>query len=91
MHAENAALLIGSKKWYLRVSGTNRDAQNTMTPEGELANSQFSDKNFSAKLAVKPFINHELKLNYQRFDARDVGIPGGAVFPDRPPLPTPEN
>ncbi|HYW95924.1 MAG TPA: TonB-dependent receptor [Bacteroidales bacterium] len=81
MYAENAALLMGNKKWYVRLSGTNRDAQNTMTPEGELANSQFSDKNFSAKLAVRPFINHELKLNYQRFDARDVGIPGGAVFP----------
>ncbi len=83
MHAENAALLLGNKKWYMRLSGTSEDAQNAMTPKGELANSQFSDKNVSARLAVKPFVNQELKLNYQRYDARDVGIPGGAVFPQQ--------
>ncbi len=44
-------------------------------------NSQFSDNNISLKAAVKPFRNHELKVNYQRFIARDVGIPGGSAFP----------
>ncbi len=83
MFAEHSALLLGSKKWHLRLSATNRNADDAMTPEGELQNSQFRDKNLSARLAVKPFVNHELKLNYQRFDARDVGIPGGALFPEQ--------
>ena len=83
MHSENAALLMGNRKWYMRVSGTNQVAQNAMTPKGELPNSQFSDKDISIKLSAKPFKNQELKFNYQRYDARDVGIPGGSAFPEQ--------
>jgi outer membrane receptor protein involved in Fe transport len=51
-----------------------------MTPEGELMNSQFRDNNLSLKAAIKPKSNHELKVNYQRFFAKNVGIPGGSAF-----------
>ncbi|MCB8995138.1 MAG: TonB-dependent receptor, partial [Bacteroidales bacterium] len=81
MHSENMELTLSDDKWYTRISGTLRDAQNTMTPAGELLNSQFSDNNLSLKAGVKPLKNHEFTLNYQRFSAQDVGIPGGSAFP----------
>lgn len=81
MHSENANLLLSDKKWYLKASGTYRDAQNTMTPKGELENSQFRDNNISFKAGIRPFTNHEIKLAYQRFYAKDVGLPGGEAFP----------
>ena len=81
MHSENASATIGDKKWYLRMAGTYRDAQNVQTPEGELDNSMFTDNNISLKAGVKPLENHEFKINYQRYAAKDVGIPGGKAFP----------
>jgi hemoglobin/transferrin/lactoferrin receptor protein len=80
LHSENASIDMANERWYVRLSGTYRDAGNTMTPEGELPNSQFTDNNISMKLGIKPLKNHELNLNYQRFDAQDVGIPGGSAF-----------
>ncbi len=77
----NASLHMGDQKWNMRLSGTFRDAENTKTPQGELANSQFMDNNISAKLAYKPADHHEIKINYQRFFAKNVGIPGGKAFP----------
>lgn len=81
MNSENINLNLGDSTWYLYAGGTHRKALNTMTPEGELLNSQFSDNNISLKAGIKPFRNHELKVNYQRFFAKDVGIPGGSPFP----------
>ena len=81
MNSENVSLDMADNKWFLRLSGTLRDASNTMTPEGELLNSQFSDNNYSLKAGVKPFSNHELNLNIQSFNAENVGIPGGRAFP----------
>jgi hemoglobin/transferrin/lactoferrin receptor protein len=81
MNSENLSLDMADSKWFVRLSGTMRDAANTMTPEGELANSQFSDDNISFKAGIKPFKNQELAVNYQRFGAHDVGIPGGTAFP----------
>ena len=81
MNSTNASLSLGDKRWNMRLSATYRDADNTATPEGELPNSQFTDNNLSAKLGFKPKQNHELKLNYQRFFAKNVGIPGGKAFP----------
>lgn len=82
MMTTNTALHIGDRKWNLRLAGTFRDAENTKTPEGELLNSQFKDNNISAKFGYKPVDKHELKINYQRFFAKDVGIPGGKAFPE---------
>ena len=81
MHTENASLVLGDEKWYVRLSGTIRDAANVNTPAGELENSQFSDNNLSLKASVKPFQNHELKLNLQRYRVNNAGIPGGKAFP----------
>ena len=81
MHSENVSVNLGNKSWYISAGGTYRNALNTMTPKGELLNSQFRDNNLSLKAALKPKDNHELKINYQRFFAKDVGIPGGSSFP----------
>jgi len=81
MHSEHAAVQAGNKRWYFRLSGTLRDAANTQTPEGELENSQFNDNNLSFKAGVKTFKNQELRVNLQRYQAKDVGIPGGKTFP----------
>ncbi|MFA5648194.1 MAG: TonB-dependent receptor [Bacteroidales bacterium] len=71
----------GAAKWYVKVSGTYSDAQNIKTPKGELLNSQFTSNNVSARVGFKPFKNHTLKAQYQRYWATDVGIPGGDAFP----------
>lgn len=77
----NISLSASNSNWFLNFSGTMRNASNTETPEGALDNSQFKDNNISLVAGVVPLENHELKINYQRFDAKDVGIPGGAPFP----------
>jgi len=72
-----------SQRWYAKLTGSMRSASNTMTPNGELPNSQFKDNNISAYLGFKPVTNHELRLTYQNYSAKDVGIPGGyPLFPN---------
>jgi len=77
----NISLFASQSNWFAKFSGTLRNAANTGTPEGALENSQFKDNNISAAVGYRPFVNHELKINYQRFSAKDVGIPGGDPFP----------
>lgn len=81
MPTAHAAIDLGDKKWWVRLSGSMREAGNTMTPEGELENSQFRDNNLSLKAGIKIFENQILRLNLQRYDAKNVGIPGGRSFP----------
>jgi hemoglobin/transferrin/lactoferrin receptor protein len=71
------SLSAGSAKWCAKVSGTIRKAGNTKTPDGVLNNSQYQDNNFSAVLSLKPLKNQEMKLDFQQYYAKDVGIPGG--------------
>lgn len=75
--AVSLSLSGSSAIWYAKVSGTLRKAENTKTPDGVLNNSQYRDNNVSALLSVKPFKNHELKMDFQQYHAKDVGIPGG--------------
>ena len=77
----NLSLSASQKNWYAKVNGTLRNAGNANTPDGILENSQYRDNNVSASLGIMPTENHELKLNYQRFSATDVGIPGGNPIP----------
>ena len=76
------SLFASNQKFFAKVSGSIRDAKNTMTPNGELPNSQFKDNNISANLGIRPLNNHEFRLSYQRYEAIDVGLPGGGtLFP----------
>ena len=79
--SNNLTLNAGGKRWYVKVGGTYGNADDIMTPEGVLDNSQFTTNNISAKAGVKPFKNHLLKLQFQRNNSTDVGIPGGKAFP----------
>ncbi len=77
------SLNASSQLWYAKLTGSIRSASNTMTPNGELLNSQFRDNNISAYLGFKPLANHEFRLTYQNYNAKDVGIPGGyPLFPN---------
>lgn len=78
----NLILNASASNWFAKLSGTLRNAENTQTPEGELENSQFHDNNISALFGFIPLENHELELSYQKFEAKDVGIPGGKTFPE---------
>lgn len=74
-------LNAGSKYWFAKLSGTMRNAKNTKTPQGELLNSQYSDNNLSGSIGFRPAKQHTFIFDYQRYDARDVGIPGSSLFP----------
>ena len=49
-----------------------------MTPEGAIPRSQYSDFTLSGSLGLRPAGNHSLFLTYQRSQAENTGIPGGA-------------
>ncbi|HEX9252458.1 MAG TPA: TonB-dependent receptor [Ignavibacteriaceae bacterium] len=84
-------LIASGNEWIAKFSGNYRKANNTQTPSGELDNSQFEGNSFSALLQIKPFEDQEIKLNYQQFNAYDVGIPGGApLFPNNAKVTYPE-
>ena len=69
-------------RWYLRLHGSLRAARDARTPVGMLRDSRFHDRNVAASAGVRLAASHELRARYQRFDASDVGIPGGASFPE---------
>lgn len=75
-------LFANSKAWRIKLNSSYRDAKDTQIPSGRLPNSSFRDNNISASIGLKPFSNQELILNIQSFNALDVGITGGATFPE---------
>lgn len=68
------------ERLYFSLSGSYRNAGNTMTPQGELDNSQFEDFSINSKLGFRINEQQEIRVNYQNFQARDVGVPGGEAF-----------
>lgn len=79
--SNNIALGTGSKKWYLRLTGTFGTAGNINTPQGIIENSQFNTSNAAAKFGFQPLPNHLFKVQYQLNYSFNVGIPGGSSFP----------
>jgi len=75
-------LNVSDKIWYANFTGTIRNAEDTKIPGGVLENSGFNDNSLSFSAGVLPYDNVELKANYQKFTADDVGIPGGEPFPN---------
>jgi outer membrane receptor protein involved in Fe transport len=49
-----------------------------MTPAGEIPNSQYHDFNINGSLGVRTFGNQSVFFSYQRSQAENTGIPGGA-------------
>ncbi len=76
----NLNVNLTNHDWYLTLDGSYRMAQNTTTPDGKLANSQFNDASWGLKGGMRNGDNQELQVNYNHFEAWDVGLPGGSVF-----------
>lgn len=79
--AGSLGLEAADDMWYLRLRGTLRSAADAETPVGRLRDSRFHDRSIALSAGLRPSERHELRARYQLFDARDVGIPGGASFP----------
>ena len=72
------ALEQSTADYGLRMSGGYRRGGNTMTPNGELPNSQYRDFSISGSLGIATVASQSAFLTYQRSQAEDTGIPGGA-------------
>ena len=70
-----------NKTWYLALNGSYRTAKDAQTPKGVLTNSQFNDASWGLKGGIKYGENQELLVNYNHFEAWNVGIPGNNAFP----------
>lgn len=79
--SNSLSLNVGDNNWFAKVSGSYRNAKDTKTPLGILKDSRFKDNSVFATIGYKPFENHEFIFDYQLFNAKDVGIPGGASLP----------
>lgn len=77
----NLNVNFANHDWYLALDGSYRTAQNTMTPGGVLNNSQFNDASWGLRGGMKNGENQELLVNYNHFEAWNVGLPGGSAFP----------
>ncbi len=76
--SQYAAFESSSDKYAVRLSGSDRSAGNTMTPLGEIPNSQYHDFNINGSLGVQTFDDQSVFFSYQRSQAENTGIPGGA-------------
>jgi len=75
-------LYIKNNYLYANLSGSMEYAGNTQTPIGVLPNSQYRTRSISFASGLKLLPNHELKINYQNYEANDTGLPGGnSLFP----------
>jgi hemoglobin/transferrin/lactoferrin receptor protein len=73
---------LRNENWFVNISSSVRNADNTETPRGTLNNSQYKTKSISFSSGLKLHPNHELKINYQNYNVDDVGLPGGyPLFP----------
>ncbi len=82
-YSQNINFSLRRDFWYFRINGTIRKAEDTKTPSEILNNSQYSDNNISALFKLSPFNNQSIIIDYQKYKANDVGIPGGyPLFPD---------
>ncbi|WP_163631726.1 TonB-dependent receptor [Paludibacter sp. 221] len=76
----HAKIQLTDNNWYIAANGSYRMAQNTQTPEGVLENSQFNDASFGVQGGMTYDESQELLVNFQHYQAWDVGMPGGSAF-----------
>jgi hemoglobin/transferrin/lactoferrin receptor protein len=76
--SQHISLENSTGRYALRASVGYRKAGNTMTPEGAIPNSQYSDFSIYSSLGVKTVGDQSVLFTYQRSQAEDAGIPGGA-------------
>ena len=78
--SEHLSLENSSERYAFRAGAGYRKAGNTLTPEGEIPNSQFTDFNINTSLGIKTAGTQTALIMYQRSQAQDAGIPGGSAF-----------
>ena len=66
------------------IGGSLRNADNTMTPEGEIENSQSKSNNIDFNLGYSPSANQRIELSGKYFKNENVGFPGGLGAPGPP-------
>ena len=82
LSTSDAKVQVSENNWYLSANGSYRKAQDTKVPGGVLDNSQFEDYSFGVQGGMTYDDSQELLVNYQRYEANNVGIPGGPFRPD---------
>lgn len=76
--AQHLALEGSAGRAALRLSGGHRSAGDTETPAGPLADSYHHDWSLNGSLGLRTFGEQSALVSYQRVQAEDTGIPGGA-------------
>ncbi|MFO7938185.1 MAG: TonB-dependent receptor [Bacteroidales bacterium] len=76
----HARITAEGKNWYLHTGIGLRQADDVRTPEGTLENSQYTDQQINISTGIKKD-QHQFHVNYQNYQANDVGIPGGSPLP----------
>ncbi len=76
----HAGIQVSDNNWYLAANGSYRTADDTKTPGGKLENSQFEDWAFGVQGGMTYDDSQEFLINYQHYEADNVGIPGGSAF-----------
>ena len=66
------------------IGGGLRDAGNTMTPDGEIENSQFESSNFDFNIGYSWAANQRVEVSGKYFKNENVGFPGGLGAPGPP-------
>lgn len=66
------------------IGGGLRNADNTNTPEGEIANSQYKSNNIDFNLGYSLSENQRIELSGKYFKNEDAGFPGGLGAPGPP-------
>lgn len=75
--ASHAAIQLSENNWYVAANGSYRTANDLKTPVGTLENSQFNDASYGIMAGLIYDDTHEVLVNYQHYEAWNVGIPGG--------------
>jgi hemoglobin/transferrin/lactoferrin receptor protein len=76
--SQHIALESSTEHFASRFSGGFQRADNTVTPAGEIPNSQFTDFSLNGSIGFTPWTSQILNLSYQRFQAENAGISGGS-------------
>lgn len=79
-NSEYVNVNVGDSKWYVKLNAGHGFGNDIKTPQGDIKNSGYETNNIAARAGFKPAVNHIIKLNFQRNESTDVGIPGGAAF-----------
>ncbi len=78
--SHHLAAEIAGPRQSLRLAGGFHNTGDTDTPAGALPHSQVHDWNASLSFAERTFGQQSLLVSYQRVQAENTGIPGGAPF-----------